>query len=81
MSVTRYREVGEMPGTSRAASADLARRIRAAWARARRLVRGDPGYRRGVQRFASLEEAQAARARATGARAERLRAEVPRRAE
>jgi hypothetical protein len=74
MSVARYRDVGEMPPPSRATGEELARRIRATWARARRLVRDDPGYRRGVHRFASLEEAQADRERATRARIERLRA-------
>jgi hypothetical protein len=74
MSISRYHDVGEMPPVGRATGDQLVRRIRAAWARARRLVLGDPGYRRGVQRFASLEEAQAERESATQARIERLRA-------
>ncbi|MFZ5787743.1 MAG: hypothetical protein ACOY3Y_14985 [Acidobacteriota bacterium] len=68
MSVTRYRDVAEMPPCVRVQRDVLACRIRAVWERARRLVRGDPGYRRGVQRFASLEEAQAERARQALAR-------------
>jgi hypothetical protein len=62
-----------MPPVERVTGDALAQRIRATWARARRLVRDDPGYQHGVQRFASLEEAQAARERAVRARVERLR--------
>ena len=74
MSVTRYRDIGAMPPVSRATGEELPRRIRATWARARMLVRDDPAFPCGVQKFASLEEAQAAREQATLARIERLRA-------
>jgi hypothetical protein len=70
MPVTRYRDVAEMPPPPLATGEELARRIRQVWARAAKLGRLRPP--RGVQRFASIEEAQEARDAATRLRIERL---------
>lgn len=72
MPVERYRDVSEMPPPPRATGSDLADRIRDVWNRAATLAHLEP--LRGVQRFRSLEEAEAARAAETRARVERLRA-------
>ncbi|MFH1464132.1 MAG: hypothetical protein ABIO70_07085 [Pseudomonadota bacterium] len=59
MPVTRYRDVSEMPPPPRAKPEELTRRIRSLW---RRVVAfAPPSFPRGVQRFRSIEEAQAAR--------------------
>ena len=63
MPVTRYRDVADMPPPPKAEGDDLARRIRQAWARAATLAGLDPP--RGVQRFRTITEAQAARNEAT----------------
>ncbi len=63
MPVTRYRHVADMPPVPRAEPQELADRIRAAWRRAAVLAGLAPP--RGVQRFRSLDEAQAARHQAT----------------
>jgi len=68
MPVRRYRDVAEMPPPPPPKEA-LLWRIRGAWRRAVALAPPDPP--RGVQRFHSLEEAQAARAEATAARIRR----------
>lgn len=72
MPITRYRDVSEMPPLPLAGSDDLAARIREVWSRAARLAGLAP--HRGVQRFASVEDAQAARLRATRERVAELRA-------
>lgn len=71
MSVTKYRSVELMPPVPRVVGADLADRIRAAWALARRL--SGPLNTPGVQKFKTLEEAQRARQLAVIARVRRLR--------
>lgn len=59
MPVEKYRDVSDMPAPPRADEEELVRRIREVWERAVALA-GPPRWR-GVQRFRSLEEAQAAR--------------------
>ncbi len=59
MPVTRYRDVADMPAPPRAERDDLPHRIRSVWTRAAVLAGLTPP--RGVQRFRSLAEAQAAR--------------------
>ena len=59
MSVSRYRSVAEMPPPPRVTGEGLADRIRAVWARARRLT--PPAYTPGVHRYRSVEAAQQAR--------------------
>lgn len=61
MSVTKYRSVADMPPPERVTGDALVDRIRAVWERSRRLC--PPAYTPGVQKFRSIEEAQAARAR------------------
>ncbi len=73
MSVTKYRDVAEMPPLPLVSGPELAQRIRSVWARARRLARACRAP--GVQRFASIEEAQQAREEATRARMQQLRSE------
>jgi hypothetical protein len=73
MSVTRYRDVSEMPAPPRATGDELPVRIRAVWSRAILLAQLAP--RPGVTRYRSLEEAQEARARETRERMRRIRAE------
>jgi hypothetical protein len=68
MPVTKYRSVADMPRFEKRSEVDLASRIRTLWARAFLLCPLAPP--RGVQRFRSIEEANAARARST---AERMR--------
>jgi hypothetical protein len=58
MSVHRYRSVAEMPPPKRA-QGDLLERIRAVWKRAFQLA--PPAPPRGVRRFKTIEEANAAR--------------------
>jgi len=71
VSVTRYRHVADMPPVARAVGADLARRIRAVWARSRRLA--GVGCTPGVQKFSSLEAAQRARELEVQARMREIR--------
>ena len=71
MSVSKYRHVCDMPPPARVSGEALAARIRAVWARSRRLA--PPAYTPGVEKFPNLEEAQRARARDEKARAQRLR--------
>jgi hypothetical protein len=71
MGVTKYRSVEEMPPPPRVTGEALAARIRAVWARARRLA--PAAYRPGVQKFPDLESAQRAREEDQKARARRLR--------
>jgi hypothetical protein len=70
MSVTKYRDVSHMPPAGIAPSQSLARRIRAVWARARRLA--PPCYRRGVQKFRTIQEAREARDQQTRRRTQQL---------
>ncbi len=63
MPVFRYRGVEEMPQWELTPLQDRARLIREVWIRAATLARLDPP--RGVQKFRSIEEAQAARDEAT----------------
>jgi hypothetical protein len=63
MPVSRYRSVADMPRPEPATSSELAVRIRVLWNRAFLLSR--PSFPRGVARFRSVEEANAARERAT----------------
>jgi hypothetical protein len=62
MPVTRYRSVSEMPRPPRAEASELTRRIRSLWRRV--LTMAPKDVPRGVQRFRTIEEAQAARAAA-----------------
>lgn len=71
MSLSKYRDAVDMPPPPRVQGADLADRIRALWARAFAFCPLDPP--RGVQRFRSIEEAGAARDRATTLRMRQLR--------
>lgn len=73
MTVERYRDASEMPPPPRAAGADLARRIAAAWERAQ--LGGPLDIPRGVQKFSDIEEAQAARESRTIARLRRRQRE------
>ncbi|MCG8417087.1 MAG: hypothetical protein MJE77_03975 [Proteobacteria bacterium] len=73
MSVSKYRNVDEMPPPPRVTGQDLANRIRAVWARARHLA--GPAYVTGVQKFASVEDAQLAREQAIQERVRRLKAQ------
>ncbi len=62
MTIARYRKVDEMPPVARTTnSAELVRRIRAVWTRARRLA--VVSYTPGVQKFTSVEAAHKARQR------------------
>jgi hypothetical protein len=70
MPVQKFRSVEEMPRPERVVAPDLADRIRALWRRARLLSPPAP-MKRGVTRFRSIEEANAAREQATR---ERMRA-------
>lgn len=70
MTVTKYRSVEEMPRPGRAENDRLLARIRAVWERARALA-PPRELRRGVRRFRSLEEANAAQSAET---LERMRA-------
>lgn len=69
MSIEKYRDVRDMPPVSRTTGAALPLRIRATWARARRLAGGP--YMVGVQKFTSLQTAQEARTQAIRARVAR----------
>ncbi len=71
MPVTRYRDVAEMPAPPRAEGDELSARIRSAWGRAAVFAGLSPA--RGVQRFHSLAEAQAAREEQTRRRLEEQR--------
>ena len=73
MTVSKYRDVAAMPPMPRVSGQKLTQRIRAVWARARRLA--GPAYVPGVQKFASIEAAQEAREQAIAARVRRLRAQ------
>ncbi len=59
MPVTRYKDVADMPPPPRPTGPALIRRIREVMARAARMA--GSGYPKGVHRFRTLEEAQAAR--------------------
>lgn len=59
MTVERFRDVSEMPPPMRVTGARLFEHIIAAWQRAH--LGGPPVLPRGVFRFASIEQAQAAR--------------------
>ena len=61
MPVTKYRSVSDMPRLGRVPDDQLADRIRAVWNRA--LLLHPRKIRRGVQRYRSLLEANAARQR------------------
>ena len=63
MPVSKYRSVADMPRVERAAPDELVARIRAVWRRAHLLCPPNPP--RGVQRFASVEQADEARNAAT----------------
>jgi len=69
MPVRKYRSVEDMPPPP-ASSAALVDRIRAVWERAR-LLAPPPAIPRGVARFRTIEEANAAR---DGATLQRMRA-------
>lgn len=73
MTISKYRDVGDMPPPPRVTGQNLADRIRVVWARARRLA--GPAYVTGVQKFASIEAAQLAREQAIQERVRRLRAQ------
>ena len=72
MGVTKYRSAGDMPPPPRVSGDDLASRIRAVWARSRRLA--PAAYTPGVRKFRSIEAAQTAREQDQKARVRRLRA-------
>lgn len=63
MAVTKYRSVADLPRPARVEGDVLPSRIRALWNRSVLLSPRD--FPRGVTRFRSIEEANAARARAT----------------
>lgn len=63
MPTFKYRSVEEMPRTVRVADAELAGRIRALWNRS--FLFSPPEMPRGVQRFRTIEEANAARDQTT----------------
>lgn len=63
MTVTKYRDAQDMPPVPLPGAETLTARIRALWARAHLLSPHAPP--RGLQRFRSIEEANAARAQAT----------------
>jgi hypothetical protein len=63
MPVHKYRSVSDMPPPGRAEDPDLASRIRVLWARAFLLHPRAP--HRGVRRFRTIAEANAARERDT----------------
>jgi len=71
MGVTKYRHVEDMPPLPRVSGEDLADRIRAVWARSRRLA--PSAYTQGVQKFRDLEAAQQARDQDQQARVRQLR--------
>jgi len=71
MAVERYRDVSEMPRPPRPAPEQLLAAIAAVWERAHLRLR--PDVPRGVSRFRTLEEAQAARQAWERERARRLR--------
>lgn len=64
MSVQKFRSVSDMPRPERARGADVIRRIRVLWRRARVLA-PPVVVPRGVTRFRSIEDANAARDAAT----------------
>ncbi|MBX3272227.1 MAG: hypothetical protein KF729_18325 [Sandaracinaceae bacterium] len=72
MPVTKYRSVQEMPRPERVADAELLARIRAVMARAR-LFAPPLTAPRGVTKFRSIEEADAAREAQTIERMRRSR--------
>ncbi len=72
MPVQRYRDVSEMPPPPETSPANLGRRIRVVWARA--VALSEFRARPGVQRFRSIEEADAAREQETTERVQQLRA-------
>lgn len=59
MPVTKYRSVEEMPSVMRVQGDALIPRIRALWNRS--FLLSPPDYPKGVLRFRSIEEANAAR--------------------
>ncbi len=59
MPVQKYRSVSEMPAPPNAPGDRLAERIRALWNRA--FLLSPPDFVRGVTRFKSIDEADAAR--------------------
>ncbi len=63
MPVEKYRDVADMPRISRVRDSELPERITMLWRRAARLA--PPNVVAGIQRFRSIEEANAARERAT----------------
>ena len=63
MPVTKYRSVADMPRPRSGRDESLVLRIRALWNRA--FLLSPPAFPRGVRRFRSIEEANAARAEAT----------------
>ena len=75
MPVERYRDVRDMPPLPRPVGAELLRSIAAVWERAH--LRAPPDIPAGVERFRSLEEAQAARQALASRRARRLRQTKP----
>lgn len=74
MPIERYRDISEMPRPPRPSPERLLEAIAATWERAQ--LRGAPDFFRGVQRFRSLEEAQAARQKRTIAHLRRLRSQT-----
>lgn len=73
MPVFKYRSAEEVPRPGVVDRENLAARIRALWTRSFLFVR--PTFSRGVERFRSIEDANAARTRATVTRVRRLRAD------
>ena len=71
MPVSKYRSVEQMPPAPRASDDELAERITAAWSRARRYA--PLSIVPGVQRFRSVEDANAARGEATTERMRKTR--------
>ena len=71
MPVTKYRHVEQMPPTPRAGDGELAERITTLWRRARRFA--PVSVVPGVQRFRTIEEANAARSDATVKRMRKAR--------
>jgi hypothetical protein len=63
MPVTKYRSVADMPRPRSGRDETLVLRIRTLWNRA--FVLSPPAFPRGLRRYRSIEEANAARAEAT----------------
>jgi hypothetical protein len=71
LPVQRYRDVRDMPPLPRPTGAELLRAIAAVWERAH--LRAPADIPVGVERFRSLDDAQAARRDRAARRARRLR--------